>query len=108
MSSLHLSHLNSSFKVDDKHGHTRLIITKLDFSMHPDTIIPEGLRLEVVDENELVLLSELIAPFLMKELAGKVAYIHQEFAIFNHLTIRLITDEADIAFETEVYFVLSN
>ena len=108
MTSIRLTHFNSSFQVDDKHDHKKLIITKLDFSVHPEERIPPGIRLEIQDENEIILFEEFIEPFLMKELASKVAYIHREFAIFNHLTVRLATEEPDEEFEADVYFILSS
>ena len=92
--------------MDDKHGHTRLMLTKLVFTDPPTEKLLAGLRLEIQDENEIILFNESIAPFLMKELPGKVAYIHREFAIYNHLTVRVTTTEPDIEFAAEIYFVL--
>ena len=106
MSSLKLNQFNNSFQVDDKHGHTRLMLTKLVFIDHPTEKLLTGLRLEIQDENEIILFNELIAPFLKNELPEKVAYIHQEFAIYNHLTVRLATAEPDTKFAAEIHFDL--
>ncbi|KAA5542006.1 hypothetical protein [Adhaeribacter rhizoryzae] len=64
------------------------------------------MSLQVVDENELPLFNELVAPLAKKEGHETVAYLHQEFSIWDHLQVSLITHASGINFEVKLYFTL--
>lgn len=104
MSTVHLSNFNNSFRVENKHDHTVLVLSKVVFILQPGKIVHPSLSLQVVDEHELPLFSELLAPLAKKEGDETVAYIQQEFSIWQQLHVRLITHEPDIEFEVELYF----
>lgn len=106
MRSVHLNNFNNSFRVENNHNHTALLLSKLVFILPPGGIVPPSLSLQVVDENELPLFNELVAPLAKKEGHETIAYLHQEFSIWEHLQVSLITHVSDIRFEVELYFTL--
>lgn len=104
MDSVTLNNLNSSFKVDDKHGHTALFILKIVFGSHQEGQPLPPLRLQVIDQDELGLYSSLIPALRLGD--NPVVHVEKQFAIFNYLKVEVISLEPGMEFEVVVYFSL--
>jgi hypothetical protein len=90
MNQLLLSHISKGFVLDDKHGHTKLKIHQL---RHRSGLSLAHLRLEVLDQNELVLFSKPLTDYLQADIGTSVAILKEEVAIYNHLTVRLMAND---------------
>lgn len=100
--SVSLSTTNTKFVVSEKGHHILkifLTVSDRDILQYP------SLKLNITDENELVLMSkrlvECISPFNSKE-----AIVNMEFPIYNNVSISF-TSEEDYDYEFEILFHLA-
>lgn len=104
MDSVKLNNLNTTFKVDDRHGHTVLLISSLVIISHQQGQVLPPIRLQVIDQKELGLYSALISD--LSEDYNPEVKVDKQFAIFNYLKIEVIAMEPGLEYEVEVYFSL--
>ncbi|WP_162054634.1 hypothetical protein [Pontibacter pamirensis] len=99
METIHLNHLNSAFRISESEGRRSLEISSVSVEKEPDA--SATLKLIVLDEKDVPIYSQELSD------GGEVHSsidINQEFAFYDHLTVRIIAEPESSPFSATLTF----
>jgi hypothetical protein len=101
-----LNKYNPSVTLPEKHGHETVRILKMvpTRGSARDLASTSSLRLEVIDQHGLPLFSKPLSDFQQEQADRQEIRVNEQFAVRDHLTIRLASDEEKPDFEVDVHF----